>query len=139
MKRKTINPAADKIAARIVGKTMQLQTRWAEFMQRKADLLSVKSQKYLLIIFSALTVTYSCCIIIHSFSPGYKSTISITAIRMPKHVIEEKKANISIMSEKEYNRIENYKKYMDSCGLQVRPGLADSIRRIEIIYQSSKK
>ena len=139
MKRKTINPAADKIAAGIVGKTIQLQTRWANFMQRKVDRLSVKSQKYLLIIFSVLTVTYSCCIIIQSFTRGDKATISITAIRMPKHVIEEKKANISLMSDKEYNRIENYKKYMDSCGLQVRPGLADSIRQIEIIYQSSKK
>ena len=138
MKRKIINPAADKLAGSIVTKTIRFQTRWANFMQRNTERLSLKTKKYFLIFFSLLTGMYSCLIIIQSFTGKTKPTFSITAIHTPKHVIEEK-TNIAVISESEYLQIEHYKKYMDSCGLQIRPGLADSIKEIENIYQSSKK
>jgi hypothetical protein len=137
MKRKIINPAADKIAARIVSKTLRFQTRWANFMQNKSERLSIKTKKYFLIFFSILTVTYSCCIIIQSFTGKPKPDFSVTKIHLPATIHEENKP--PPVSDKEYLQIERYKKYMDSSGLQIRPGLADSILQIENIYKSTKK
>lgn len=137
MKRKTANPATDKVANLIVRKAIFWQTRWANFMQHKSEQLSLKTKKYFLIFFSILTGTYSCCIIIRSFTGGANKTFSITKIHFPKTIHEENKP--PPVSEKEYLQIERYKKYMDSCGLQIRAGLADSIRLFESIYESSKK
>ena len=137
MKRKITNPATDKIANLIVRKAIFLQTRWANFMQRKSERLSVKSKKYCLFFFSILTGTYSCFIIVQSFTGHTKKAFTITSIHLPKTIHEENKP--PPVSEREYLQIEHYKKYMDSCGLAIRPGLADSIKQIENIYQSSKK
>ena len=137
MKRKITNPATDKIANLIVRKAIFLQTRWANFMQRKSERLSVKSKKYCLFFFSILTGTYSCFIIVQSFTGHTEHAFTITNIHLPKTIHEENKP--PPVSEREYLQIEHYKKYMDSCGLAIRPGLADSIKQIENIYQSSKK
>jgi len=136
-RKKEINPATDKLAANIVSKTIRFQTRWANFMQCKAERLSLKSKKYFLFIFSLLTGMYSCFIIIQSFTGHPKHAFTITSIHLPKTIHEENKP--PPVSEREYLQIEHYKKYMDSCGLAIRPGLADSIKQIENIYQSSKK
>lgn len=137
MKRKITNPATDKVANLIVRKAIFLQTRWANFMQCKAERLSLKTKKYFLIFFSILTGTYSCFIIVQSFTGQPKKAFTITNIHLPKTIHEENKP--PPVSEREYLQIERYKKYMDSCGLTIRAGLADSIKQFETIYESSKK
>jgi hypothetical protein len=42
------------------------------------------------------------------------------------------------VSEEMYQEIQDYKKYMDSLGLTIRPGLMDSINILESIYHSQK-
>ena len=136
-RKKATNPATDKIANLIVRRAILLQTRWANFMQRNSERLSEKNKKYILLIFSILTGLYSCFIIIQSFTGDAKHPFTITNIHLPKAIHEVSKP--PPVSEKEYLQIERYKKYMDSCGLPIRPGLADSIHQLEKIYQSSKK
>src|SRR5437762_4086269 len=115
-KNKVLNPASDKLANIIVHKTILMQTRWASFMQRKVEKLSLKSKKNFLLSFSLLTFGYSVYLIAQSLTGHiYKQAFSVTPIHIPKHIIQKK--NSAVISEKEYQQIQIYKKYMDSCGL----------------------
>ena len=143
MKRKfrTANPASQRLADAIVRKMIMVQTRWADFMQRKTERLSVKGKKLFLILFCILTSTISCCIIITSFTTHSKQNYSVTAIHTPQHITGEQKERPSI-SNSVYSNIERFKNYMDTCDrhikdsiLRFRPGLMDSVLAIEQIYK----
>lgn len=125
------------------------QTRWAVWMSGRTNQFSRRTWVTLLILF--VLSGGVCCIYIaaSSFRYGDKRTLSITPINKPKHVIKMGEATVisTKLPEKEYNRIKQFRLYMDSLarspgGKEIydsiianRPGLMDSVRFIENYYQ----
>lgn len=140
----------DKIAAGIVHKCISVQTKWAEYMQRKTEKLSLKTVKYGLIFFCLLSVACSLYLIIGSFSNGNKQHFVSVPISIPAHSMQtgdERSRSLFTITKAEFNRIERFRHYMDSLGespqtapmrdsiLSNRPGLMDSVRFIEKLYE----
>ena len=151
------NTAIEKIANTIVTKSIRIQERWAAFMQGLTEKLSTRSKKWSIILFCLLAGGYSLYTIIESFSAKKKKPFVLTNIKTPKyftHSSEEDIQAIITIPEREYQKIIQFRKYMDSLSgtktgkkiadsiLLKRPGLTDSIIQIEQLYhlqQSSKK
>jgi hypothetical protein len=107
-----------------------------------------------LLAFIALTSGYSIFLIGQSFSGSQANTISITPIKKPGHILQAGDAVSQpdmIVSKTDYQGIIRFRGYMDSLTrspagkvaydsiILNRPGLLDSIRFIEEIYQSQTK
>lgn len=150
------NAFADKVAASIVTKCIRVQGKWADYIQRKTNRLSLKMRKYGLVLFCLLSVGCSLYLIIESFTGSSNKNFGATPIHMPVHSIqtgEEATRSFLLITKKEFERIERFLHYVDSLGgsvagmkirdsiLSLRPGLMDSIRIIENLYQiqNSKK
>jgi hypothetical protein len=130
------------------------QSRWAFWMQRKAEKLSGKGKLIMLLIFVLFSGSYTIYLIGESFSGNPKPSFSITSIKRPAHVQEngdESKHTNTVISQSEYERIHQFRQYMDSLTssptgkvlhdsiVAHRPGLMDSIQIIENMYQSQIK
>ena len=133
---------------------IRCQSRWAEWMQRKAERLSAKGKLMALLIFVLLTGSYSIYLIGKSFSENQTPSFSIISIKRPAHIQktrDEVKHTNAVISKSEYEKIHRFRQYMDSLAhtptgkvlhdsiLSYRPGLIDSIQIIENIYQSQIK
>lgn len=150
------NEFADKVAAGIVTKCIHVQEKWADYMQRKTNRLSIKAKKYSLVLFCTLSVGCSMYLIIGSFAGSATKDFNVASIHVPVHSTqtgEETSRSPLLITKKEFEKIERFRQYVDSLGgsaagmevrdslLSLRPGLMDSIRVIENLYQlqNSKK
>lgn len=150
------NAANEKIANSIVSSSLQLQEKWAAFMQRKTEKLSSRVKKIVIIIFCMVTGGISLYTIGVSLSPSKKKLFEITNIKAPKNLTRAGDENINALmnaSKDEFKKIQTFEAYMDSLhnsdtGRKIadsillnRPGLMDSIIKLKQIYlqQSSKK
>lgn len=146
----------DKAAAGIVKGCIHVQTKWANFMQRKTARFTAKAKKYGLVLFCLLSV--GCCLylIIESFTVTPKKNLGVAPINIPKQPMQTGEGDTRsflLITKKEFERIEQFRLYLDSLGrshmgikirdslLSLRPGLMDSIRAVEKLYQlqDSKK
>jgi hypothetical protein len=150
------NAFADKVAAGIVKKCIQGQAKWANYMQRKTNGLSLQARKYSLLLFCILSVGCSLYLIAESFTGSSNKNLIVAPIHVPLHSTktgEENSHSFLLITKKEFEKIEKFRRYVDSLGgsasgikirdslLSLRPGLMDSIRVIEKLYQlqTSKK
>jgi len=157
-KNKTKTAGADEVHDRIlkqmVNACLWLQSGWALWMGRRTEHLSRRTLLLLLLAFIALTSGYSIFLIGQSFSGSQANTISITPIKKPGHILQAGDAVSQpdmIVSKTDYQGIIRFRGYMDSLTrspsgkaaydsiILNRPGLLDSIRFIEEIYQSQTK
>ena len=144
----------DRVLRQMVNACLRLQTRWARWMDRRTEHLSSRTLLLLLLAFIALAGGYSICLIGQSFSGNQASAFSVTPIITPGRVLQTGDAASQkemIVSKTDYQRIIRFRGYMDSLTrspagkavydsiLLSRPGLQDSIRLIEKIYQSQIK
>lgn len=144
----------DQFLKSILHTCLRWQSRWAEWMQRKAEKLSGKGKLMVLLIFVLLTGSYSIYLIRKSFTKNQTPSFSIISIKRPAHIQEtgdEVKLTNAVISKSEYERIHRFSQYMDSLihsftgkvlydsMVALRPGLMDSIQIIENIYQSQIK
>jgi len=144
----------DRILRQMVNACLRMQTGWARWMDRRTQHLSRRTLLILLLAFIALAGGYSIYLIGQSFSGNQANAFSVTPIRKPEHILQTGDAASQldmIVSKTDYQRIIRFSGYMDSLtrspgGKAVydsivlsRPGLPDSIRLIEKIYQSQIK
>ncbi|MDD2305010.1 MAG: hypothetical protein PHP53_09985 [Prolixibacteraceae bacterium] len=144
----------DRILSQMVKACLWVQNGWAQWMGRRAEHLSRKTLRLLLLAFIALAGGYSIYLIGQSFSGNQANAISITPIKKPGHVLQAGDATSQpdmIVSKTDYQGIIRFRGYMDSLTrspagkatydsiILSRPGLLDSIRFIEEIYQSQTK
>lgn len=144
------NGLTDKVATGIVTRCIRLQEKWANYMQQKTNRLSPKRKKYSLVLFCALSVGCSMYLIIGSFAGSASKDFNVASIHVPVHSTqtgEETTRSFLLITRKEFERIEQFRQYVDSLGgsaagmkvrdslLSLRPGLMDSIRVIENLYQ----
>lgn len=131
-----------------------LQSKWAEWMTKQTAKLSIRNQVVVFGLFIACICSYSVYLISMNFSDAHSKRITITSIVKPVKAIEIDNATIkkSIpFSQNELNKIIQFRAYIDSLarsptGKRVldsirnkRPGLLDSLARIENYYQSNFK
>ena len=146
--------SSDRILRQMVNTCLRLQNCWAQWMSRKTKHLSRRTLLLLLLAFIVLAGGYNIYLIRQSFSGNQANVISITPIKKPGYILQTGEAisQPDMVVSKTYNqRIVRFRGYMDSlirspAGKAVhdsilisRPGLLDSIRVIEEIYQSQTK
>lgn len=140
----------NKVAAGIVQKCMKVQVQWADFMRRKTESLSCKWVKYCLLLFCLVSLGCSLYLVVRSFRGSGKTSLHVTSIDVPVNTTktgEEETSRFLTITKAEFQRIERFKRYLDSLGgsqngkrlrkniLLSRPGLMDSIRFVEKLYQ----
>jgi hypothetical protein len=145
------NAAQDKIAFSIIRKCIRLQSRWADYLQRKSDRLSAKVKKYALISFCLLAGGCSLYSIIESFRTTSDNVFSVAPIKVPEHAIKTEEANRQpsiIITKDAFENVQRFRYYMDSLTrsssgkrthdsiLAARPGLMDSVRIIDEMYKT---
>ena len=147
------NGIQERIAKTIVSRFIQLQGNWSVFMQRLTERLSIRSKKLGITLFCLVAGGYSFYTLMDGFSSQRKKPFELATIKTPGYVVrddEEKLNAFTIIPEKEYRKIHEFRKYMDSLArsdtgkliadsiLHARRGLMDSIIQIEHIYQLQK-
>ena len=147
------NPSGvERIAQLIAQKSTRIQRKLSNKMQKKAERLSVISKKICLIIFSLIGIGISIYIITGNIF--YKSTLPhffLSRIPISKHVLENENRNSVTIPKSELNKIEDFKKYIDSLAkstsgnkvkdsiLKSRPLLMDSVNQLVELYQLGEK
>ena len=148
------NTTHERIARSVVVKFLRIQLGWAMFMQRHTERLSHKWKVIMLLIFCLCSGGFSLLFIARSFSGPAAISYKLSQFKTPQHIGksgDEKTKSIAAVTQAEYEKIQHFKKFMDSLArnpsgkkiyadiLNDRPGLMDSIILIENIYHSQIK
>lgn len=147
------NVAQDKIAKGIAGFLLNIQIRSSTFMNTWMNQLGSNAKRIWLLIFCIVFGALS----IYSFVGAFKSDkishnkIKPAQLSVPKYYDQNEVQNLPTVSKNDMQRIEKFKKYMDSLKgsvrgkpvydsiLTARPGLMDSVQTIEQLYYSQSK
>lgn len=144
----------DRLLRQIVNACLQLQTGWELWMGKRTQHLSRRTMLLLLVAFIGIAGGYCIYLIGQSFSGTQTNAFSVTPIKKPGFVRQTGEAASPpdmIVSKPDYQRIIRFRGYMDSLArspagkavydsiLLSRPGLLDSARFIQEIYQSQTK
>lgn len=133
--KKQNNYWTDKAAGKIVQRLIETQSKMSGLVNEQLNKTSRKKLKLGLISFCLLSGSFSVWLLVQSFHPNTKATTirKIQPIRQPQLL-----SPVDTVDPQLYHKIQLYKQYMDSLQESIRPGLFDSIRIIEEIYQSQK-
>ncbi|MBX2933929.1 MAG: hypothetical protein KF825_06765 [Ferruginibacter sp.] len=144
---------SDKMAGKIAVAGIKLQTAFANKMNELFRNMNSKKLKTLLIIFCLVAGGYSIYLFVNAFvntdkeSSGFK----VDQIHVPEHFNKSGDGQIpeANVEEETYNKIQDYKRYMDSLKqtknylydsiITARPFLMDTVLMLEEIYQSQKQ
>lgn len=119
----------DKVAQKIAGGILHFQNAFSNRMNRLQHL------KLIIICFCVVSGGLSIYFLIDAIVTKPKSKIRIDHIRTPRPVYESSDEMYDERIPDEiYYSIQEYKRYMDSAGEAIRPGLADSMRTLEEMY-----
>ncbi len=124
----------DKVAGKIAGGILRMQS----FVSGKLN--GFKYLKLALICFCVLSAILSTYYLVDAIVSKPKGKMKIDRIRSPRPIDEpsEEMYDEKIPDEI-YFSIQEYKRYMDSTGETIRPGLADSMRVLEEMYLQQQK
>ena len=141
MKKQNLHAWTDRAAGKIAGVLLALQTKFAKLMHKTVADWPVRKLKVSLIIF---------CILAGGFSIYFAAVAVFRADRQPAYTIDKMNAPKHIdktgdeiitpaVDEDVYREIQAFKKssYYDSI-VRSRPGLTDSIKMLEEIYEAQK-
>ena len=144
--------AQDRMAANIVHHCIRWQSKWAAWMQHKAERLSNKGKTIVLLLFCLPAGSYNIYHTLSSFSG--KQLPPLTIFKQPKYTHPsggEFSHAPAVIAEEEYREIQRFRQYMDSLDqtppgeklldslMANRPGLIDSVLLFENLYQSQIK
>ena len=124
----------EKLATKIANGILSVQSKLSDRMNRFRGL------KTLLIISCIVSAGLSTYFLVDAIARKPKAKIKVDRIRTPRPAYEtpEEMYDEKIPEEIYYN-IQNYRRYMDSIGETIRPGLADSMRMLEEMYLQQQK
>lgn len=136
----THHPLQDKVAGKIAGGFIWLQTRFASVMNKKFASMPVPKTKLVLFLFTLISGGLSLYFFIHALVSTPHSPLKIDPIRVPTHFDQTgDEVMDGVLPEEIYQQIQSYRRYMDSLGAPIRPGMADSMRLLEEIYLQQQK
>jgi len=148
------NIAQERLANNIVSACIRLQQRWANFMQRYTERLSRNGKLIALSLFCLTAGSLSIYFIASSMTSRKVSSFTVVHLTKPPYAGksgDESTKALIIVSKAEYEKIQRFRRYMDSLArspsdkkvydsiLIHRPGLMDSVLLIETIYLSQNK
>src|SRR5437868_187117 len=139
---KTMNK--DSVARKVADAFLNVQKRFAAFMNRKTSGCSVGMLKVSFFLLCSVFLSLSVCFIVDAFirKPG-PGAIKVTHMKIVP-LIQDKEESVKVMSAEAFVRLQRFRKYMDSIrvcdGMHydsiviARPGLMDSVSILENIY-----
>lgn len=124
----------DKVAQKVAQGILKVQTSFSNRMNK------LKYLKLFLIWFCFISGSLSIYFFVDAIVSKPKVKIKIDHISSPRPIYEhdEEMYNNKIPDEI-YKQIQAYKRYADSTGEIIRPGLADSMRILEEMYLQQQK
>jgi hypothetical protein len=143
----------DKIATWIASCVVKLQMTFAKFMDKKINPLPIKRKRLILYAFCIISsIIYLQLILSPLVQKNMNKDLHVEAIRFPKHFDKSGESNEGrgMISKEEYERIRQFKLYMDSLAndaagksiydsiLKDHAGLMDSIGLLEEYYHFQK-
>lgn len=142
-----VNPLQEKAAGRLVSTLLRWQEKWAAFMDRKVNRLSVRSKKFGLMVFVGLSVLICVGIALETFTDTAPLSYKVHAISSGRHFTSTGEVPVTaLIPEREYRRILAFHHFMDSLSVSpsgqrvfdsinyCRPGLLDSAITLEKLY-----
>lgn len=134
------NPLQDKVAGKIAGFFVLLQTNFGSAMNKRFATMNLKKVKVVLLAFCIVSGGLSIYFFVDAIVSKPKAKFKIEQVRMPQHFDKSgDEVMENVMPEDIYQQIQDYKRYMDSIGEPIRPGLLDSMRILEQIYLQQQK
>jgi len=141
----------ERIATHIFNTTIEFQQKWSTYLQRKTNRLSNVVKICLLIAFCFISTGYSIYRLKYSFTTSRESVIQVD--RFVTKGSTSNSGDLILKPHKQpandkFFRIQKFLKYIDSLNLTTsgrklkdsilkdRPGLMDSIRTVEKMFQS---
>jgi hypothetical protein len=150
-KKQKENPLQDKVAGKIAGAGIKIQSKFSDIMNSLFAGMNTKRLKMCLIVFCISCGGYSIYLIANAiFSSGKKQpSFQIDQVDVPRNFDKTGDEVIppdSYVDEETYRQIQGFKQYMDSLQINkrnhydsimiARPGLMDSVLMLEEIYHS---
>ncbi len=133
-------PLQDKVAGKIAGGLIKVQTKFGNGMDKIVSTMTTKKVKVWLAVFCIVSGGSSIYFFVNALVTKPKPVFKIDAVHVPKHF---DKSGDEVMEnplpDEMYQHIQEYKKYMDSLGEPIRPSLLDSIKILEEIYLQQQK
>lgn len=134
------NPIRDKVAAKIARGFFLVQAKFSNTMNKRIATLPRGQLKVLLIGFWVFSGGLSCYFILNAVFFKPQPAIKIDQVKVPKHFNKAgDEVMDNIMPPEIYLEMQEYKRYMDSIGQPIRPGLRDSMQMLEEIYLQQQK
>ena len=135
---------ADKVAGRVAGFIIKIQTAFAGVMNRMVKDRSINTIKWFLLIFLLSGTILSISVAAGAFTKKRISKINITHLHVTPVNTDASTSRVFILKS-EYRQLQRYERYMDSlkkanpkfCDsiMKLRPGLLDSIKLLETFYK----
>lgn len=133
-------PLQDKVAGKIAGGLIKVQTKFSDGMNKLISTMTIKKVKMWLAAFCIVSGGLSVYFFVNALVSKPKQVFKIDNVHVPEHF---DKSGDEIMEnpvpDEMYQNIQEYKRYMDSLGEPIRPSLLDSIKILEEIYSQQKK
>ena len=124
----------DKVAQKVAGGILKVQSAFANRMNK------IKNLKVFLICFCVISGSLSIYFFVDAIVSKPKAKIKIDHIRTPRPAYEPNEEMYdNKIPDEIYQQIQDYKRYADSIGEPIRPGLADSMRILEEMYLQQQK
>lgn len=133
----------DKAAGKLAKVFLYVQMLFVKAMNTMVTGMAPKKLKLALITFCLLSGGFSIYLAAHAVLGETKKQplFKVKPLSIPQYIdqsgSEINEVNTGIPAEL-YQEVQNYKRYMDSSGEKIRPGLADTIKILEQIYQTQK-
>jgi hypothetical protein len=134
-KRHNNNDVTDKAARGIAGGILKLQNAFASYSRRYSATWGKKQQLLFLAAVSVLFSVLSVVAIVSPFSKEEKVKKPVV-IKLPATIATDVEPRIT---KEEFERIQQFKRSLDSNTIKGRPGLMDSIHMVEVLYYSNLK
>lgn len=134
------NPLQDKLAQKIAGGFVLVQTKFSDMMNKRFENMPARRLKIFLIAFCVFSGGLSLYFFVSAIVTQPKTGFKIDPIKVPEHFDRSgDEVMKNEMPEDVYREIQQYRYYMDSIGEPIRPGLEDSMRILEELYWQQQK
>lgn len=150
-KGKTTNPRTDRIARHLAAFLDTAQARWAGCMARWTAPLSKRALQFAVVLFCALSGGASLLAIRDAFLQKGPPLVKPATLTVPKYYRQPGPALTPLLTPGDRQHISRFRALLDSLYRSVegraiydsiireRPGLLDSLRRMEDVYYSPSK
>lgn len=134
------SPLQDKMARKIAGGFVFVQTKFSEIMNKRFAGMPVQRMKTFLVVFCFFSGGLSLYFLVSALVSKPKPAFRIDQVKVPQHFDRSgDEVMEGQMPEDIYQEMQAYRHYMDSIGEPIRPGLQDSMRLLEEIYLQQQK